>query len=119
MSALEEGAVELVEDAVAAVDDEHVAIAVAAVAALDRRPIGDREGPGVALAAVGGVVDRELALAGADHGVGEAVFARGAEVGVEAVAALAVDVGDHRRRVVSDRGLGDVLVPGGLVGQRG
>src|SRR4051812_19540510 len=42
-TALEEGAVELIQRAAGAVDDKHVAVAVAAVAALDRRALGDRE----------------------------------------------------------------------------
>src|SRR4051794_27582009 len=93
---LEERPVELVEDAARAIDDEQVAVAVAAQPALDRRPLRDRERPAVALAAVGGVVDRQLALTGADYGVGEAVGARRAEVGMQVVAAMGVDVGDNR-----------------------
>src|SRR6187397_2835288 len=54
-----EGAVELVELAAGAVDDEDVAVAVAAVAALDRGARRNRERPRVALVAVGGVVDRQ------------------------------------------------------------
>ncbi len=88
-------------------------------AALDRGAGRDRERAPVALVAVGGVVDRQLGLAGADDGVGEAVGARRAEVGVEVVAAVGVDVGDGRGGVGGDGGAGDVLVPGGLVGQRG
>jgi hypothetical protein len=64
-----------------------VAVAVAAVAALDRRSLGDGEWARVALVAVGGVVDRQLVLAGADDRVGEAVGTRRAEVGMEEVAA--------------------------------
>ena len=64
-------------------------------------------------------MDRQPALAGADHRVGEAVFARRAEVGVEVVAAVGVDVGDRRGRVAGDRRLRDVLVPGRLVGEGG
>jgi predicted ATP-dependent serine protease len=71
-----------------------VAVAVAAVAALDRCALGDGERPGVALVAVGGVVDGELALAGADDGIGKAVSARRAKVGMEEVAPVAIDVGD-------------------------
>ena len=82
-------------------------------------PLGIGNGPGVALVAVGGVVDRQLALAGADDRVGEAVGARRAEVGVEEVAAVGVDVGDGGGGVGGDRRLGDVLVPGGLGGERG
>jgi hypothetical protein len=93
-AALEEGAVELIERTAGAVDDEHVPVSVAAVAALDRRALRDREGAGIALVAVGRVADRQLALAGANDGVGEAVGARRAEVGVEMVAAVGVDVGD-------------------------
>ena len=89
------------------------------LSALDRGAGRDREGPAVALVAVGGVVDRQLGLAGADHGVGEAVGARRAEVGMEEVAAVGVDVGDGRGGVGGDGGVGDVLVPGGLVGERG
>ena len=81
-------------------------------------PLGTGNGPGSLSLAVGGVVDRQLALAGADDRVGEAVGARRAEVGVEEVAAVGVDVGDRRGRVAGDRRLGDVLVPGGL-GRRG
>ncbi len=44
-------------------------------------------------------MDRQLALAGADDRVGEAVGTRRAEVGVEEVAAVGVDVGDRRGRV--------------------
>ncbi len=72
----------------------------------------------VALVAVGGVVDGELALARADDGEGEAVGAGRAEVGVEVVAAVGVDVGDVGGRARVARRLGDVLVPGGLVGKR-
>ena len=61
-------------------------------------------------------MDRQLALAGADHRVGEAVGARRAEVGVQVVAAVGVDVGDVGGRARVARRLGDVLVPGGLVG---
>jgi hypothetical protein len=95
--ALEEGPVELVEGAARPVDDEDVAIAVAAAAALDRRPAGDREGAAVALVAGGGVVDGEVGLACADDGVREAVGARGAEVWMEEVAAAGVDGGDGGR----------------------
>ena len=80
---LGEGPVELVERAAVAVDDEHVAVAVAAGAALDRGTGRNRERAAVALVAVGGVVDRQVALVGADHRVGEAIGARGSEVGVE------------------------------------
>src|SRR5689334_1610807 len=79
---LEERPVELVERAAGAVDDEHVTIAVAAFAALDRRGLRHRERSRVALVAVGGVVDRKLRLAGVDDGVGEAIGAGRAEVGM-------------------------------------
>jgi hypothetical protein len=112
------GVVELVEHAAGAVDGEHVAITVAAVAALDGGAGGDRERPGVAFAAVGGVTDGKLSLAGADDGVGEAVGAGGAEVRVQVVAAVGVDVGDVGGRARVAWRLGDVLVPGGLVAER-
>ena len=115
---LEEGSVQLIQRATGAVDDEHMAVTVAAPPALDRRTLGNRERPAVALAAIGGVADRQLALSGADHGIGEAIGPRRAEVGMQHVAALGVDVGDDRGGVASDGRLGDVLVPGGLVGQR-
>jgi hypothetical protein len=115
----EEGAVELEERAGAAVDDEHVAVAVAAVAALDRGAGRDREGPGVALVAISGVMDRQLASAGVDDGEGEAVGAWRAEVRVQVVAAVGVDVGDVCSRARVAGRLGDVLVPGGLVGEGG
>jgi hypothetical protein len=66
----------------------HVPVAVAAPAALYRGAGRDRERPRVALVAVGGVVDWQLGLAGADHRIGEAVGAGRAEVGVQAVAAV-------------------------------
>ena len=113
-----EGAVELVELAGGAVDDEHVAVAVAAVAALDRGAGRDRERPRVALVAVGGVVDRQHPLPRADDRVGEAVGARRAEVRVQAVAAVGVDVGDVGARAGIPRRLRDVLVPGRLGGER-
>jgi hypothetical protein len=60
-----------------------VAVAVGVAAALDRGAAGDRVGTGVALVAVGGEVDRQLALAQADDREGEAVGPGRAEVGVE------------------------------------
>jgi len=93
-AALEEPPVELVQRAAGAVDGEDVAVAVAALPALDRRPRRDRERPPVALVAIGGVMNRQLALPSADHGVGEAIGARRAEVRMEVVAAVGVDVGD-------------------------
>jgi hypothetical protein len=62
-------------------------------------------------------VDRQLALAGIDDRVGEAVGARRAKVGVEMGAAVGVDVGDDGGGVASDRRAGDVLVPGGPGGE--
>ena len=113
-----EGAVELVELAPGSVIGEHVAIAVGAAASLDRRAERDPVLAVVGLRSVGGEPNLDLALALADHSIGEPVLARRAEVGMEHVAAVGVDVGDDLVRARVDGRVGDVLVPGTLVGER-
>ena len=82
---------------------------------LERHPVGAVGG----FIAVGGEVDLGLPLFAADDRVGKPVLALVAEVGVGVVAAVGVDVVDVGAGVGVEGRLGDVLVPGRLVPERG
>ena len=104
--------VELVEAAAAAVDDDHVAIAVRAPASLDRHVTGNRVAAAVRLVRVL-ERDRNLALVARDGRVRDpdrgALPRAGAEVGMHV--GVEADAPDEPRRARFDRQLVDSLIP--------
>src|ERR1019366_2267412 len=88
--------IQLIEKAVAVVEDEHVAIAGAGGSALNRSGRGDWHGAGIALAAVGAEIHVDQRLTSIDHDVGNAVGRVGAPVGMNV----------HRAHPTADDGAG-------------